>query len=113
MLRFCGKKLGEVSYYLADYIRIDVINMKTIKQSLTSFKEKMQEKVLFAIKAYGLGFLITVILSDLLDEVIIPGVLLYFGHPVLSVTAIVGDIDWITYPLYFVVANKLKRGVLQ
>lgn len=87
--------------------------MKTTQQIKYFVSEFMNSKVLPIIKAYGLGFLITVILSDLLDEVIIPGVLLYFGHPVLSVTAIVGDIDWITYPLYFVVANKLKRGVLQ
>ena len=82
--------------------------MKTLKQiwNLT------REKVLSTIKAYGLGFLITVILSDLLDEVVIPGLFLYFGYPALSVTALVGDIDWFTYPLYFIVAGKLKRGAL-
>ncbi len=83
--------------------------MKTIKQ-LWNFSS---EKVLFAIKTYGLGFLITIILSDLLDEVIIPGMLLYLGYPALSITALVGDIDWITYPLYFITANALKRGALR
>ncbi len=83
--------------------------MKTIKQLINLAREE----ILLFIKAYGLGFLITVVLSDLLDEVIIPGLLLYFGHPALSVTALVGDIDWITYPLYFITANALKRGIAE
>ena len=83
--------------------------MKTLKQiwNLT------REKVLSTIKAYGIGFLITIILSDLLDEVIIPGLLFYLGYPVLSITALVGDIDWITYPLYLIVAGRLKRGIAE
>lgn len=54
----------------------------------------------------GVGFLIYAILVDVLDEVILPLTLTYFGYPVLGGAVLLGDLDWLTYPLYFLVKNK-------
>lgn len=57
----------------------------------------------------GLAVVTTIIAADLLDEIIIPGILLMTGHPVLSGIAIIGDIDWLTYPIIFFTINTIKK----
>ena len=54
----------------------------------------------------GVGFLVYAIFVDVLDELIIPLGLTYFGYPMLGGAVFLGDLDWLTYPLYFVIKNK-------
>ena len=54
----------------------------------------------------GVGFLVYAFIVNMLDEVLIPATLSYFGHPALGGLALLGDLDWLTYPLYFFVKSK-------
>jgi len=54
----------------------------------------------------GMGFAVYAVLVNILDELVIPATLAYFGHPALGGIAILGDLDWLTYPLYFIVKSR-------
>ncbi len=54
----------------------------------------------------GIGFLIYAILIDVLDEIILPLTLTYLGYPIIGGAVFLGDIDWIMYPLYFMIKNR-------
>ncbi|MBI5065208.1 hypothetical protein HZA97_03125 [Candidatus Woesearchaeota archaeon] len=60
----------------------------------------------------GVWFAVYAALMNVLDEVIIPFAFAYFGHPILGVAALVGDLDWLTYPLYFVLRAKKEEIAL-
>ena len=70
------------------------------------------KKILDIGKENGTGFLIYAIAANILDEILIPVIFAYFGHPRLSLTILLGDLDWATYPIYFIglsLKNKLKQ----
>ncbi len=72
------------------------------------FVEQMKQKLLMLAKEHGIKFVVYIILMDLLDDYLIPSALTYFGHPVLGGIAFFGDLDWLTWPLYFVAVNAWK-----
>lgn len=51
---------------------------------------------------YGVAFVVYALAMDLLDDILIPGALALFGHPALGAAAFAADLDWITYPLFFI-----------
>ncbi len=77
---------------------IQTIKAKMHGMNVRAFISQIYE---FAITE-GVWFAVYAVLMNVLDEVIIPLAFAYFGHPILGGAALVGDLDWLTYPLYFV-----------
>ena len=74
--------------------------------NVTSLKSQMSQ-FLNWIKRYGPSFVIYALAMNILDEVFIPGLLAYFGHPIMGSLFLIGDLDWLTYPLYFLFTNVI------
>lgn len=94
-MRFRGKNSEQVSYYSLIYSLVGENKMKT----------KIQEMA----RKHWLAAITTIIAADVLDELTIPGILLMTGHPVLSGIAILGDIDWLTYPIIFFIIKAATK----
>lgn len=62
------------------------------------------------LKTYGVGFVIYAIGMNVLDEVFLPLLLAYFGHPYAGGLLVLGDLDWLTYPFYFFIPVLIKRS---
>jgi len=62
-----------------------------------------------AIFQHGKIFAISAVLGDFLDEILIPGILFVTGHTYLSGIALLGDLDWLTYPIIFVMIKTIKK----
>lgn len=78
--------------------------MKNIKKVITN----LGNKAITLAKVHGPAFLGYAIIVNFLDEIVIPGILVYFGFPVLGGAMVLGDLDWLTYPLYFLFKGALK-----
>lgn len=78
--------------------------MKNIKEIIG----KLRNKAMTIVKEHGLGFLTYAIFVNILDEVFIPAILAYFGFSVLGGLMILGDLDWLTYPLYFLFSGTFR-----
>lgn len=80
----------------------------------TKAKENVKQigrKMLKLGKEHGISFAIYAIIANAFDEIVIPAMFLYFGYPAISGLSLLADIDWITYPMYFMFVNiwqKLK-----
>ena|SRR3989338_5019885 len=82
--------------------------MSTGEKMKTGYKETLK----CLVKEHGLKLVVYVILVDVLDDILLPAILAFSGYPVLSGMAFIADLDWLTYPLYFVFAtgmNKIKQ----
>lgn len=78
----------------------------------TQIKEKARKiamKIAELGKQHGAGFAVYAIAANILDEVVIPAVFLYLGYPAISGLSLLGDLDWLTYPLYFVIINGWRK----
>ncbi|GEM_PF-5539224 len=80
-------------------------------QQLKKIATKLATKTITIAKENGLGFVIYAAACDIFDEIALPGIALYFGHPYLAGAIGLGDLDWFTYPLYFVIKNKWNAGI--
>lgn len=72
---------------------------------------KLTAKTIALVKENGAGFVVYAAACDIFDEIVLPAIMLYFGHPVLAGVIGIGDLDWLTYPLYFAVKGKLNQLV--
>jgi hypothetical protein len=79
--------------------------MKDIKKVITT----LGNRIFAFAKVYGPAFVVYAIVMDLIDEIIIPGILVYLGFPMIGGMAVLGDLDWLTYPLYFLVRGMFNR----
>ncbi len=61
------------------------------------------------VKEHGPKLVVYIILMDVLDDVLLPAILAFAGYPVLSATAFIADLDWLTFPLYFVFVAAMNR----
>lgn len=80
-----------------------------ITQKAKKIATKYCQKTIAFAKENGISFVIYAIACDLFDELILPGIMIYLGHPVLAGAIGLSDLDWATYPLCFVVKNKLNQ----
>lgn len=73
--------------------------------------QKFTAKTIALVKENGAGFVVYAAACDIFDEIVLPAIMLYFGHPVLAGVIGIGDLDWLTYPLYFTVKGRLNQLV--
>ena len=62
------------------------------------------------VRVHGPGFAVYAVVVNILDDIVLPLTLGLAGYPILGGLAFVGDLDWLTYPMYFI-AIALWKGV--
>ena len=88
--------------------------MKTnIKRKIIQTMQKLLSKTIKFSRENGLSFLIYAIIMNFADEIAIPAIIAYFGHPIIAGFTLFGDLDWLTYPLYFLLRNRVKMLVMR
>ena len=70
----------------------------------------MTRKILEYGKMYGPSFLLYAVLVNILDDIVIPGIFALIGYPLVGSMLFIGDLDWLTYPLYFVFATRFQKN---
>jgi len=78
--------------------------MKNSKKVITT----LGNKAITLAKVHGPAFLGYAIIVNILDEIVIPGIFVYFGFPLVGGAMVLGDFDWVTYPLYFLFKGAFK-----